>query len=809
MLAVIGILCMVGFTVGPSTLDWLDGSRSAGDPIVATANGQNIRESDMGQMRRARSLANQFMAGCLRLTYNLPDNFRMPEAHFGSAADEEVLRTRLLAQRAQQAGLVVSDDAINEYLRTATQDKVPAEGFKSLVRELGTTQAQLFNALRTELAAQHGVEMSLPGGEATPAQRWDYYRRLKQRAVVEVAPLFVAEFADEVADPSPDELAKFFDDHKQQEPQPLSPTPGFKVPQQAAFQYFVADYAKFYDEEAATQEEIEKHYEQYKDQRYLFSSFDFPEAKGGDERGAADEKQPDDEKARDDEKQPADAKRPADEKAPANDKDPTDGEKAPADNSDDKAPAEDKSPKDDKPPADDKPPKADKPDQQSSILRGFSQLAAASGGASRAFNGMIESSLFADEKSESAAPQDASEKAAEGQPAEKKSAAPDDTAGEAEEKASEARQSADGAASELGPKLGTEGSRARANPPAGLSPPISDDLLLPGDIGQGAKPKYAPLWKVEDSIRKELAGQKAVERMTAAFAPLQAKINRFTRNLDPDEKQPKPPDLSKLAKEQDLAAQTTELLTGLEFKEQHPGLADATPDQSSPYERPRHFIDIGYGNMAVFQSAVVKDLEGNRYLVWKTDQKEAYVPELSEVRDEVLQSWKQIQARELARNRAKSLVEKAREADKPLSEAFGAGDGVRVTTTPAFTWLTRGMDFGMLGQQAPPKLSEVEGVQDAGPDFMREAFSLSVGDVGLAMNQPQTICYVIRLVSLAPSREVLRNLFMVDPYAQYQAASQEDRFETTRAWIKNIETEAHLEWKEPPDERAGSSSTDD
>ena len=182
---------------------------------------------------------------------------------------------------------------------------------------------------------------------------------------------------------------------------------------------------------------------------------------------------------------------------------------------------------------------------------------------------------------------------------------------------------------------------------------------------------------------------------------------------------------------------------------------------------------------------------------------------MSEVRDEVLQSWKQIQARELARNRAKSLVEKAREADKPLAEAFGAGDGVQVTTTPAFTWLTRGIDLNMLGSQAPPKLSEVEGVQDAGPDFMREAFSLSVGDVGLAMNQPQTICYVIRLVSLAPSREVLRNLFMVDPYAQYQAASQEDRFETTRAWIKNIETEAHLEWKEPPDERAGSSSTDD
>jgi hypothetical protein len=253
----------------------------------------------------------------------------------------------------------------------------------------------------------------------------------------------------------------------------------------------------------------------------------------------------------------------------------------------------------------------------------------------------------------------------------------------------------------------------------------------------------------------------------------------------------------------------TELLTGLEFKEQHPGLADATPDQQSFNERPAHFIDIGYGNMAVYQSAVVKDLEGNRYLAWKIEGKEAYVPELSEVRDEVVQSWKMIQARDLARKRAQALVGKAREAGKPLAEAFGAGEGVRATTTPAFSWLSRGADLGMFGSQAPATLSEVEGVQDAGPDFMREVFSLSVGDVGLAMNQPQTICYVIRLDSLNPSREVLRNLFMIDAYSMYESAASEDRNDTIRAWVKGIETEAHLEWKQRPDEPGDLSAADE
>jgi len=71
--------------------------------------------------------------------------------------------------------------------------------------------------------------------------------------------------------------------------------------------------------------------------------------------------------------------------------------------------------------------------------------------------------------------------------------------------------------------------------------------------------------------------------------------------------------------------------------------------------------------------------------------------------------------------------------------------------------MTRGA-AGSLDSQAPVRLSEVEGVQDAGSDFMREAFNLSVGETGLAMNQPQTICYVIRVVSLEPSREVLRKI---------------------------------------------------
>jgi hypothetical protein len=799
MLAVIGILCMIGFTIGPSTLDWLDVGRAAQDPIVATANGEKIRQTDISQMERGRYLANRFVVGCLQLA--LKEQFMFLrfqygdalEQYFGPTTEESVVQTHLLAERARQIGLIVSDDAVNEFLRSLTQDKVPREGFKSLVKEMNTTQAQVFSALRTELAAQRLREMSLPGGETTPAQRWDYYRRLKQRAVVEAAPVSVVQFVEEVADPSQEELAKFFDEHKEQEPQPLSPTPGFKMPKQAAFQYFVAEYSKFYDESAVTQGEIEKHYEANKDVKYLYSAFDFPEAeepaakepeaKNAPAEGKQEEGNPDDEQP-EAEKKPAPEEKSGSEKQdpekPAAEK-PADGEQESA--------GETKKDED------------AKADEQSSTLSAASNAVVAAVGSqsSQGIAGLLQSALLADEegdKEKTPAAEEKSEEAAKSnadaeKPAEEKPGA------EAAEK------------SDSSEKAKAEPSAAVKKSTADLAPPISNDLLLIRDIREGEKPKYAPLWKVEGAIRKELAGQKAVERMNKAFGVIQAKMSRFNRNLDPDETNPKLPDLTSAAESQQLIERTTELQTALAFKEGHPALADATPDQQSLGERPLPMIDLGYGALTLYRNVIVKDLAGNRYLVWKIEEKDDYVPELNDVRDEVVLSWKQIQARELARKRAEALVEKAQESKKPLAETLGAGDGVSVTTTPAFSWLTRGAAAGMFESQTPPRLSEVEGLQHAGSEFMRKVFSLGVGETGEAMNEPQSICYVVRVVSLEPSREVLRNLFMVDAFSTYEAAAFDDRRGAYEAWIKGIEHEANLEWKKPPDKPRGQASAEE
>ena len=106
--------------------------------------------------------------------------------------------------------------------------------------------ARLFDAIRTEMMASKFSQMFQQSlTDVPPAQRFEYYSRLNRRAKTEVMPLAVADFISQVEDPPTGELQTFFDAHKDQFQDPLSPDPGFKQPKRTAFQYFKADFEKF------------------------------------------------------------------------------------------------------------------------------------------------------------------------------------------------------------------------------------------------------------------------------------------------------------------------------------------------------------------------------------------------------------------------------------------------------------------------------------------------------------------------------------------------------------------------------------
>jgi hypothetical protein len=784
MLVVVGILCMIGFSIA-GVIDYSGSPRGGEDPVIATAYGKSIRAGEVQQMLRRRLTAINFMAQCGVAATNLPDfiNYfaRDYEILFGSATEEAVVQTWVLDERARQMGMVVDDPAINAFIRERTGNRVKAEALRGIVQGMGVTVPQVFDALRGELLAMRLRDMALGGMQLTPAQRWDYYRRQKQQATVEAVAVQVEDFIGEVADPPDEELRAFFDAHKDQEPNPESPVPGFKVPKKAAFEVVIADFADFFDPESVTEEEIKQHYEKFKDTRYLWNDsaledgIDPPEpAKEAEPSAESDEKATEetatDEKAADEK---TDQSKASENKA---------GEKGAAEKGSAEKPAADEK-KGELKPGELKPGEKRR-SSSTSTKRTIAHLLARPAAA-------VAGLLATDDATEGKATAD---DAAKGTDAIKPPGGPSDKKDKkaTDEKATEEKPDGKNTAGDKTPTdRGGTGKKTKLPP---VAPPITSENLLPRDIRQGPRPKHAPLWQVEDVIRDELAREKANKKIEEALQVVREKMRSYTRRLGPDDTEVKMPDLAKVAEAQHLSAVETGHVSELELREKFPEVAEAHGQQQSI-----PFSAIAFNAMGKLQNATVQDLAANRYLVWKTDEHEAYAPDFADVRSKVLRVWKITKARTLAAKRANELAEEANKGQKPLKELFAGREGLTVVQTRPFSWLTRGT--ANVDNRAPLQISEVEGIKSPGPELMREVFNLSTGAAGEAMNAPQTIAYVVRLVALDPSRERLRPSFMADSFAQYSEAARDDMVDAQQAWIKGLEAEARLTWKNPESKR--------
>lgn len=778
MLAVVGILCMIGFSIsGVGLLDNMsDRSGRAEDPVVATAYDQTLHESEVGRLIRQRGLVIRFLGSAIRTAatqLQASDFSRLaaggdlqrfinPEGYlegfvFGPPSEQSVLEAWVLGERARRMGMVVSDEAINEYLKQMTLDKVRPEELRAIVKEQQSSQPEVFEALRHELLAYRLREVSLRNVEATPAQRWEYYRRMNQQAVAEVAPLPVESFVDQVSDPSDEELAAFYDANKDREPRPDSPLPGFKVPKKAAFEVVIARYEEFNDPDAITDDEVNEFYEKHKDQRFLYSQHAFMD---WDEEPASDADQAADEESSGENKT---------DETGANNKDA--GNSVDSDKSGTK--------------------QTEKQDNDGGKKDGGASLrlpahpAAALVGLLSADDDAVSDEAGAAKDDRPSTDKPSTDKATAAEPDKTR------TAGDASH---DDDTPAGKASAQPPPSKKSPSKKPKSRIPA-IAPPITDELTLPRDIRKGENPKYAPLWKVERTIRKELARTKANEKIEKALQAVQGKMRQFSqRRLGSSGKSAKI-DLEKLAAEHELSELKTGLLTAFELQEKFPELAAARGEGSGI-----NFLSIAYSTLAVYQSTIVQDTEANRYLFWKTEDEPAYVPEFADARSKVLHIWKLVQARDLAEKKARELAAEAKKAGKPLKELF-TEQGMTVTQTQPFSWMSRGT--ASADARGPLEVSEVEGVERPGADFMRETFSLGVGDVGQAMNQPKTVAYVIRVTSLQPPRELLRSAFMASPYMLYAEAGAEHRQQIIESWRKGIEAEAHLTWVKTENENPG------
>jgi hypothetical protein len=190
-------------------------------------------------------------------------------------------------------------------------------------------------------------------------------------------------------------------------------------------------------------------------------------------------------------------------------------------------------------------------------------------------------------------------------------------------------------------------------------------------------------------------------------------------------------------------------------------------------ERGEDFVQFAFTKRTFYQPARSKredDLHKHQYVFWRIDESAERVPSFTEIRDEVLRVWKISNksgknARDLARVRADDIARNVRGLNQTLKERYLGESTTKVIETDAFSWRTRGRtplgaDFGF------PRLSDIEGVEEPGDEFMRSLFQLKDREIGVATNAPGTVVYVAQVFDEPGSDpESLRRLFTSTPYS--------------------------------------------
>ncbi len=86
----------------------------------------------------------------------------------------------------------------------------------------------------------------------------------------------------------------------------------------------------------------------------------------------------------------------------------------------------------------------------------------------------------------------------------------------------------------------------------------------------------------------------------------------------------------------------------------------------------------------------------------------------------------------------------------------------------------------------------VEGLDQLGPEFMKAVFGMDIGDVGIAVNHPQTIVYVVRVISVTPSEKTLEDRFTRATSDNLGGAAIYDLSDRQRALIDALRKEFNL-----------------
>ncbi|MHB9080613.1 MAG: hypothetical protein ACYC3X_24325 [Pirellulaceae bacterium] len=917
-----GIMLMFAFVIAPPLSDYLQsraGTSGGGNPVVVTWTSGELREGELANLRTQHLLTTRFLETLVRRVQVKEDvavklrgepvtlikgrsypwvgrgmnadntsayqialdgevvevpqtavSAVVPKVQLISQAtsEEELVQRLMLAEKAREAGVVISEGAILDYLDNLCDASATSRpNYATLLREATGGRLDMkrfYSQMATELAAQRMLIMSQGGLYAAPPELlYECYNRLNRRVTAELLAVDVAGFigGGNIPEPTDQEITALYEKGKDRFPFPLSPDPGFKRRQQIAFGYFKGVFDEFLQREmdvirpTITSAQIEKYYEDNKATEFKMPELpaDPPAATvpaTGQEPAAgatSPENPPSTPPAATPEAGPvAPPQTPpaGQEPAPAPPVEPAANPQSPAPAMPENAPpAAPEQPSNDQPVP---PPSAEsKPD------------APGAGGVSLSLSSPLplESTLVS---YQSADPPPQPTDAPAQQPAMPDAGGSPPPAADPASPQSEPAPPAPAPASETPPQA-EPAAPAPETPPVTPQPGASAGPAMPADgatapstspgaadagaTQEAAKPAEKPvrIKPLDDALRAEIrdtlarleARQPAQEKLEKAADEVRTLVERYAQQLSrskllTESAKPAVLDFSAIAKEHNLVYEKTPPWDVLDISQiQQADPADGDPPyyelaranetlfgQQTGMVR-RSLIDVGFaGDLAPFVPRRLVDgilAQGGfpippekLFVYWRDEVVPEEVPLLDAIRDEVVRAWKMQKALPLARAKTEQMAQQAADAAKPLAEVF-ADNATKVIKTNPFSWMTLGSVPGSSSGQ--PTLSQVNGkaadqsvtIAGAGGDFMQAVFDLSVGQVGVSVNEPETFVYVVRLDSEEPSDEQRRESFFtagLTPEVNYLVQTQQA--DIIREWYTGLETDYHVTWKRAP-----------